>query len=76
MMMIMVTLTMVIIRTRKEKGKTLKENTDSVKQLLLVYITSIILYVVSKVKYIQFINNCIQGVPGGICQTSGGCSLS
>jgi hypothetical protein len=56
-MMIMVTVTMV--RTRKEKGKTLKKNSESVKHPPLIYITSITLYFVSKVKYIQLINNCV-----------------
>jgi hypothetical protein len=58
-MMIMVTVTMMRTRTRKEKGKTLKENSESVKHPPLIYITSITLYIVSKVKYIQLINNCM-----------------
>ena len=53
----MVTVTMV--RIRKDKGKTLKKNSESVKHPPLIYITSITLYIVSKVKYIQLINNCM-----------------
>jgi hypothetical protein len=57
--MIMVTVAMLRTRTWKQKGKTLNKNSESVKHPPLVYVASITLYIVSTVKYICVVNNCI-----------------